>query len=179
MIWIHGGAFIYGAGSDYDGSWFAQKGVILVTINYRLNIFGFSVTDDHILSGNYGLLDQHEAIVFTKKIIPAFGGNPNNINIFGESSGAGSVIFHLLSPLSKGLVQRGISQSSYQYYQNRSIGANNLRIICNLFRNCFQKGKIDAIVNFLQQLSSTSIIDVLPDVSFRFLLQFGPTPQDG
>ncbi|KAM7088092.1 LOW QUALITY PROTEIN: bile salt-activated lipase-like [Ciconia maguari] len=120
MIWIYGGAFLVGGGQGanflnnylYDGEEIAVRGnVIVVTINYRLGPLGFLSTGDANLPGNYGLKDQHMAIAWVKRNIKAFGGDPENITIFGESAGAASVSLQTLSPKNKGLFKRAISQS--------------------------------------------------------------------
>ncbi|KAM6431190.1 bile salt-activated lipase [Liasis olivaceus] len=120
MIWIYGGAFIWGGGQGanflnnylYDGEEIASRGkVIVVTLNYRLGPLGFLSTGDAVLPGNYGLKDQHMAIAWVKRNIKNFGGDPDNITIFGESAGAVSVSLQTLSPKNKGLIKRAISQS--------------------------------------------------------------------
>ena len=92
MVWIHGGAFRLGSGSVpiYDGARFAQGGVVLVTINYRLGRFGFfthpslAAAQPDDARGNYGLMDQAAALEWVKANIAAFGGDPNNVTVFGE-----------------------------------------------------------------------------------------------
>ncbi|XP_036607804.1 bile salt-activated lipase [Trichosurus vulpecula] len=120
MIWIYGGAFLMGAGHGanflnnylYDGEKIATRGnVIVVTFNYRVGPLGFLSTGDSNLPGNFGLWDQHMAIAWVKRNIAAFGGDPDNITIFGESAGGASVSLQTLSPHSKGLFKRAISQS--------------------------------------------------------------------
>lgn len=119
MVWIHGGGFTQGAGSTatYNGAHLAGKGVVLVTINYRLGPFGFlahpllSRESEHDVSGNYGLLDQIEALRWVQSNIAAFGGDPERVTIFGESAGAVSVYLLMSSPLAKGLFHRAIAQS--------------------------------------------------------------------
>ncbi|XP_053138547.1 general transcription factor 3C polypeptide 5 isoform X3 [Hemicordylus capensis] len=120
MIWIYGGAFLWGGGQGanflnnylYDGEEIADRGkVIVVTLNYRLGPLGFLSTGDASLPGNYGLKDQHMAIAWVKRNIRNFGGDPDNITIFGESAGAVSVSLQTLSPYNKGLIKRAISQS--------------------------------------------------------------------
>nr|XP_054502613.1 bile salt-activated lipase-like isoform X3 [Agelaius phoeniceus] len=120
MIYIYGGAFLVGGGQGanfldnylYDGEEIAVRGnVIVVTINYRVGPLGFLSTGDENLPGNYGLKDQHMAIAWVKRNIKAFGGDPDNITIFGESAGAASVSLQTLSPKNKGLFKRAISQS--------------------------------------------------------------------
>jgi len=119
MVFIHGGAFLVGAGSEkiYDPINIVKKGVVAVTINYRLGPFGFlahpllAKESPHGVSGNYGFIDQVAALKWVKQNIAAFGGNPNNVTIFGESAGALSIATHMISPLSKGLFHRAICES--------------------------------------------------------------------
>ncbi|XP_071622138.1 bile salt-activated lipase isoform X1 [Heliangelus exortis] len=120
MIFIYGGAFFLGGSQGanflnnylYDGEEIAVRGnVIVVTINYRLGPLGFLSTGDANMPGNYGLKDQHMAIAWVKRNIKAFGGDPENITIFGESAGAASVSLQTLTPKNKGLFKRAISQS--------------------------------------------------------------------
>ncbi|XP_072043232.1 acetylcholinesterase-like [Amphiura filiformis] len=114
MLWIHGGAYSIGAGSfaELETYPIASLGdVILVSINYRLGVFGFLATGDEVVPGNMGMLDQLEAMKWVQKNIEAFGGDPNRVTIFGESAGSGSVSLHTLSPLSKGLFSGAIMQS--------------------------------------------------------------------
>ncbi|XP_072020282.1 acetylcholinesterase-like [Amphiura filiformis] len=114
MIWIHGGGYIIGDGVEVkvDGSPLVGfNNVVYVTIQYRLNSFGFLTTGDSALPGNYGLWDQLLAIQWVKTNIAAFGGNPENIMIFGQSAGGGSVGLHLLSPHSWPYYHRAAMQS--------------------------------------------------------------------
>jgi para-nitrobenzyl esterase len=119
MVWIHGGAFVFGSGSfpGFSGVRFAKQGVILVTINYRLGRFGFfafpALSREHPeeLKGNYAYMDQIAALQWVQRNIAAFGGDPNNVTIFGESAGGVSVHTHLTSPLSRGLFQKAIIES--------------------------------------------------------------------
>ncbi|XP_041980320.1 juvenile hormone esterase-like [Aricia agestis] len=113
MVWIHGGGFISGSGSDmlYGPEFVVRKDVILVTLNYRLEVLGFLCLDTEDIPGNAGMKDQVAALRWIKKNIKSFGGDPNNITIFGESAGGVSVSFHLISPMSKGLFNKAIMQS--------------------------------------------------------------------
>jgi len=120
MVWIHGGSFLTGAGSLplYQGYRLAaERNVMVVTINYRLGPMGFlaqrdlSAEDPHKSSGNYGILDQIKALEWVKRNIAAFGGDPDNVTIFGESAGGQSVFSLLASPLAKGLFNRAIIES--------------------------------------------------------------------
>lgn len=119
LFWIHGGAFMHGHGSEkeFDGEGFAKKGVILVTINYRVNAFGFFAHPDleaenaEGVSGNYGILDQIFALRWVRENIAAFGGDPEKITIFGQSAGCMSVQTIISSPLSAGMMRGAILQS--------------------------------------------------------------------
>lgn len=121
MVWIHGGSLTSGAGSIYDGEELARQGVVVVTINYRLGVFGFfahpelTKESEHKASGNYGVLDQVAALEWVHKNIAAFGGDVKRVTIFGESAGAWSVNFLMASPLAHGLFQRAIAESGGQF----------------------------------------------------------------
>jgi para-nitrobenzyl esterase len=119
MVWIYGGGFVNGGSSPavYDGSQFARGGVVFVSFNYRLGRFGFfahpSLTRENPdgLLGNYAYMDQIAALQWVKRNIVAFGGDPKNVTIFGESAGGGAVHMLLTSPLAKGLFQKAIVES--------------------------------------------------------------------
>lgn len=122
-VYIHGGAFMGGYNSEveFNGANFAKKGIVLVTINYRLGIFGFlahpdlSAENKEHISGNYGIFDQIAALKWIKKNIAAFGGDANNITIFGQSAGAMSVQTLCSSPLTKNLFNAAIMESGAGY----------------------------------------------------------------
>ncbi|XP_072227674.1 bile salt-activated lipase-like isoform X2 [Leuresthes tenuis] len=120
MVWIYGGGFLAGGSMGanfldnylYSGQEIADRGnVIVVTLGYRVGTLGFLSTGDSDLPGNYGLWDQQAAIAWVHRNIRSFGGNPDNITVFGESAGAASVNFQILTPHNKGLLKRAISQS--------------------------------------------------------------------
>jgi carboxylesterase type B len=119
MVWFFGGGFSGGssAAPGFEAVGLASNGVIVVTINYRLGMLGFLTSPEldaespRKVSGNYGLLDQIESLKWVKRNIAAFGGDPNQVTIFGQSAGAGSVQFHAVMPQARGLFQRAISQS--------------------------------------------------------------------
>jgi para-nitrobenzyl esterase len=123
MVWIHGGALTKNSGSNpnFNGENFAEKGVVLVTINYRLGVFGYfahpelTKESDRNASGNQGFLDQIAALEWVQKNIAAFGGDPKRVTIFGESAGSWSVNVLVASPLAKGLFQRAIGESGGQF----------------------------------------------------------------
>ena len=119
MVWIYGGGYQGGGTSEarQDGAILATHGVIVVTLNYRLNIFGFfthpalTAESPNKASGNYGLLDQIAALQWVKQNIEAFGGDPSNVTLFGESAGAFAVSIQMASPRAKGLFQKAIGES--------------------------------------------------------------------
>ncbi|MFL9843277.1 carboxylesterase/lipase family protein [Flavobacterium rhizosphaerae] len=119
LVYFYGGGFVAGDGSEYryDGESLAQKGIVTVTLNYRLGIFGFfshpglTKESPNHASGNYGLLDQNAALKWVKENIASFGGDPDKITIAGESAGSISVCAQMASPLSKGLFTQAIGQS--------------------------------------------------------------------
>ena len=119
MVWIHGGGFNFGSVTwpRVDGTNLARRGVVVVSFNYRLGALGFlahpalSRESEHQVSGNYGLLDQIAALRWVRANIAAFGGNPENVTLFGSSAGASSQAFLMVSPLARGLFHRAIAQS--------------------------------------------------------------------
>jgi para-nitrobenzyl esterase len=121
FVWIHGGALSGGAGSEplYDGAKLARRDMVVVNINYRLGILGFlahpalSAESRRNISGNYGLLDQIAALRWVRKNIAAFGGDPGNVTIAGESAGALSVMYLMAAPDARGLFHKAIAQSAY------------------------------------------------------------------
>ena len=121
FVWIHGGSLIKGSSKErmYDGAKLAEQGMIVVSINYRLGIFGFlahpelSAESEHNISGNYALMDQIEALRWINKNISSFGGAPDNVTIAGESAGGLSVMYLMASPQARGLFAKAIMQSAY------------------------------------------------------------------
>lgn len=113
MVWIHGGGFVWGSGNDdfYGPDFLVRNGVVLVTFNYRLEALGFLCLDTEDIPGNAGMKDQVAALRWVKNNINHFGGDPNNVTIFGESAGGASVSYHLISPMSRGLFKKAIIQS--------------------------------------------------------------------
>ena len=135
MVWIHGGANVWGGGDDprFDGTALARRGVVVVTLNYRLGLLGFlahpelSAESEHGSSGNYGLLDQVAALRWVRDHIAVFGGDPERVTIFGGSSGAADVLYLMTSPLSEGLFHRAIAQSGVPGADNRTLKSQELR----------------------------------------------------
>jgi len=128
MVWIHGGGFTIGAGSEpwYSGENFAQRGIVFISINYRLDAFGFlahpqleSVPGSGI-SGNFGLLDQIAALEWVQRNSAAFGGDPGNVTVIGESAGSVSVSILMASARARGLFQKAIAQSGASFLRPTS-----------------------------------------------------------
>lgn len=117
LVWLHGGANAYGAGSDYDGAALAARGVVVVTVNYRLGALGFlahpalSAESTDRASGDYGLMDQQAALRWVLRNVGAFGGDRNRLTLGGQSAGSADTCLHIASPTAKGLFHRGIQQS--------------------------------------------------------------------
>ena len=129
MVWIHGGAWTRGSGSSptYDGAALAKRGVVVVTTNYRLGVFGFlahpglTAESPQHASGNYAILDHVAALHWVQKNIAAFGGDPGRVTVFGESAGSWSVNVVQATPLAKGLFQRAIGESGGQFARTATL----------------------------------------------------------
>lgn len=168
LVWIHGGGFIFGSGNLglHGADYFIDQDIIMVSFNYRLGLFGFLSTEDHVCPGNYGLKDQILALQWLQTNIKYFGGDPNNITIMGESAGSASVHFLIESDRAKGLFKRAIAESgsSLNPWANFSrqrklaftIGLVNLIITSNSTTLITKLRKIAA--NTLQLLASLPMI---------------------
>src|ERR1700733_10531093 len=160
MVWIYGGGFTSGATSipQYNGANLAKKGVVLVSVGYRLGPFGFLAhpelsAENHGHSGNYGLLDQIAGLRWVKRNIAAFGGDPNRVTIFGESAGGIAVSMLAASPLAKGLFHGAISESGGNFapaHQAGGEGGENMDSLAMAEKN----GKA-----YLAKLGAASIAD--------------------
>ncbi|XP_023309808.1 venom carboxylesterase-6-like isoform X5 [Anoplophora glabripennis] len=111
LYWIQGGSFLEGDVTIYDPEYFVEENVIVVTANYRLGMFGFLSTEDEAAPGNYALKDQNAVLRWIRSNIKGFGGDPNRVTILGQSAGACSVMYHMVSPKSIGLFHGAIAMS--------------------------------------------------------------------
>ncbi|XP_039751707.1 para-nitrobenzyl esterase-like [Pararge aegeria] len=162
MVWIHGGAFYTGSGnSDYYGpEFFMRHEMILVTFNYRLEVLGFLCLDNEEVPGNAGLKDQVAALKWIKNNIAAFGGDPENITIFGCSAGAASTSYHLISKMSQGLFNKAICQSG--------VCLNEWSYSLNGIDRAFQLGKMlgndtkdrNELLQFLRTVPVQSLVNI-------------------
>lgn len=166
MVWIHGGAFTGGSGTVplYNGEAMARKGVVFVTINYRLGIFGFmahpelSAESDLKTSGNYGILDQIAALQWVKHNIAAFGGDPENVTIAGQSAGSFSVNMLVVSPMAKGLFHKAIAQSGGMFGKDLMLG-QTLQAAEEGGKQLTEKLKIDSIAE-LRAIAADSLLKI-------------------
>ncbi|XP_058807487.1 esterase FE4-like [Phymastichus coffea] len=182
MVWIHGGGFIFGSGNDvfYGPDYFMKKDIVLVTINYRLGVLGFLNLQDEVASGNQGLKDQIMALRWVRDNIANFGGDPENVTIFGESAGGASVHYLTVSPLAKGLFHKAISQSGSIFNPWASIhGDPKLAVykLCELLGKKTTNHK--EIVQFLRTIDTMSLIEaqgkiMSEDVQKKTCPLFGP-----
>merc|ERR1711994_963985 len=159
MLWIHGGGFTIGSGSDYDPIYFMEKDVVVVTINYRLGPLGFLTFGNDLASGNLGLRDQQLAIQWTRNYIQNFGGNPNKITIFGESAGGQSVHAQVLSHHDQGLIHGAIAQSGTLL--NTPVAARPERMAVKLAEkfNCSSNNLDEEMLQCLQEIPPQELIE--------------------
>ncbi|XP_068938557.1 liver carboxylesterase 1-like isoform X2 [Petaurus breviceps papuanus] len=161
MVWIHGGGLLVGAASTYDGlALSALENVVVVAIQYRLGIFGFFSTGDEHARGNWGYLDQVAALQWVQKNIDNFGGDPDSVTIFGESAGGVSVSTLVLSPLTKNLFHRAISQSGV-VLMDCLYNSNLTKVIekVETFSGC-KKVTSASMVHCMRQKSEEQILDI-------------------
>ena len=180
MIWIHGGGFMLGSGSMTKGNVLAAYGnVIVVTLNYRLGMFGFLDIDDERAPGNVGLFDQQLAIKWVKDHIGSFGGDSSRMTIFGESAGGMSVHMHALFPENRGLFQNVISQSGTATLPFL-VGENNIDVATSLAKRlqCSSES-MDDIIECLQMVGTARFMEVCGenplDMNEPGLVNFNPT----
>ncbi|XP_074737283.1 fatty acyl-CoA hydrolase precursor, medium chain-like isoform X1 [Strix uralensis] len=136
MVWIHGGNFIFGGASRYDGSALsAYENIVVVIIQYRLGLLGFFSTGDEHARGNWAFLDQVAALRWIQENIEPFGGDPGSVTLFGVSAGSCSVFAHVLSPLSKGLFHKAISESGILIPPDKDLlCSTDLKKIASVFK---------------------------------------------
>lgn len=151
FVWIYGGGFNSGSAACaiYDGKEYAKEDVVFVSINYRVNIFGYfahpelSAENKEGISGNYGLLDQIEALKWIQRNIDKFGGDPDNVTVAGQSAGSMSIHALLASPLAKGLFQKAIGQSGGLLGGNRALPLIDSEQNGLIFTTKLNKGNIE------------------------------------
>ena len=146
LVWIHGGRYADGSTAIpiYSGKGLAKKGLVVVSVNYRLNVLGFlahpelSKESGHAASGNYGFMDQQAALRWVQRNVAAFGGDPAKVTVAGQSAGAGSVHFLSVSPASKGLYRALIAESGSRVWSDPVTSGNP--VICNNLADAEREG---------------------------------------
>ncbi|KAL6106970.1 ces5a [Pungitius sinensis] len=171
MVWIHGGGFTFGAASLYDGSALAAyQDMVVVLIQYRLGLLGFVSTGDEHMSGNFGMLDQVEALRWIQQHIHNFGGNPDLVTIFGESAGGMSVSLLLFSPLSDGLFHHAIAESGTAAMElllvNDPVPA--MQVVSN--KTGCSLESTEKIADCIRNLDIDTILSTVQDVTVRIPL---------
>lgn len=188
MVWIYGGGYTGGSTSEgrQDGQFLAHRNVVIVSMNYRLGIFGFfvhpelTVESPHHASGNYGLLDQTAALQWVKSNIGGFGGDPSNVTIFGESAGSFAVSSQMASPLARGLFSKAIGESGgafysggLQYDSRESLEERNVAFAQAAFNTSkladLRKLPVDTILQAVQAKTTPIPPRFGPDVDGYFL----------
>ena len=178
MVYIHGGGYAGGTAITSPSDILALHGVVVVIIQYRLGPFGFLTTGDSAAPGNYGMLDQVEALKWVNENIKHFGGNPDKVTIFGASSGGTSVSLHLLSPLSRELFNQAIAESgvdlSPQAFQPTSFGVRNAKELARIL-DCPTTDH-SAMVTCLRKKETQDIMKALKSTRFEIVdpTQWGP-----
>ncbi|KAL4221890.1 Carboxylesterase 5A [Mactra antiquata] len=182
MVWIYGGAFIFGFSDSYLGDNIVASGnVIVVTFNYRVSLWGFLNTGNDVAPGNAGLWDQHMAIKWVNDNIGTFGGDTERVTIFGESAGSASVIYQALYPGNKGLFQRVIGQSGSvecQWASQEDV-PKYTKVLASL-TDC-ENDDSQVMVACLQKVSNDHLLDLVTNDSNGFVVfpvPFSPSRDD-
>jgi para-nitrobenzyl esterase len=181
MVWIYGGGFVAGATSEprQDGSNLAKRGVVVVSMNYRLGIFGFFAHPDLAAesgrnsAGNYGLLDQVAALEWVKRNIAAFGGDPGNVTIFGESAGSLSVSVLMASPVAKGLFHKAMGESGAAFY-SVSLRFNPQAVTAEEDAKFARESLKAKTVAELRAIPAQKLLDAALDPNNKGVPRFGP-----
>lgn len=170
-LWIHGGAFDHGFGHEmeFDGEAFAKSDVVLVTINYRVGVLGFLALEELFekdkTTGNYGILDQIASLEWVNKYIEDFGGNKDDVTVFGQSAGAISTQTLLSSLLTKGLIHKAIIQSGGGYH-NHLTRAHHLEKAYEIGHDVLDLCGVSSVEE-LKKVDSQKFVDILPELYER------------
>ena len=187
MVWIPGGGWTDGSGSAplYDGGRLAQRGVIVVTINYRVGAFGFLAhaalarENAQASSGNYGLLDQIAALRWVQRNIGAFGGDSHRVTIFGESAGSMSVNLLTVSPPARGLFQRVIGQSGAVFIPPEMVGGDAFHLAgAQAQGERFAAALGAPTLDRLREVPAAAIVKAQREFAFHFILDKEVLPQE-
>ncbi|XP_015518299.2 esterase FE4-like isoform X1 [Neodiprion lecontei] len=185
MVWIHGGAFIMGDGGDdmFGPDYLMKQDILVVSIQYRLGVFGFLKLDHEVVPGNMGLKDQVAALKWVRENIAQFGGDPNNVTLFGESAGSSSVHYQLVSPISKGLFHKAIMQSGTMLFPwiGTPLSVETARRYVAVLGN--EITDPHEIVEYLRTVPAAKLIEAQEQFQtdedrFKFLTPFRPSVDD-
>ena len=187
MVWIHGGAMVHGGSPLYPFDAMAAKGVMVVSMNYRLGRLGFfahpalAAESPDDVRGNYGFMDQLAALKWVQSNIAAFGGDPDQVTIFGESAGGGAVLAHLVSPMSRGLFQRTILQSPVTPgSRSKVIPASDLataeKIAIEWSKSVGVTGEDEAALKQLRALPAPKLVEGVSSAATVKALSAGESP---
>uniref|UniRef100_A0A8C5Z691 Carboxylic ester hydrolase n=1 Tax=Marmota marmota marmota TaxID=9994 RepID=A0A8C5Z691_MARMA len=183
MVWIHGGALVMGSASMYDGSILAAiENVLVVTVQYRLGVLGFFSTGDQHATGNWGYLDQVAALRWVQRNIAHFGGNPDQVTIFGGSAGGTSVSSHVVSPMSQGLFHGAIMESGVALLSD--LITSSSKDVSTMVANLSACGHVEseALVSCLrgkseqEMLAVTKPFMIIPGLELLASADFQPVP---
>ena len=174
MVYIHGGGYEIGTSVTCPGDILALQGVVVVVIQYRLGPFGFLTTGDSAAPGNFGMLDQVEALKWVKENIENFGGNPSKVTIFGQSAGGTSVSLHLLSPLSESLFHQAIAESGVDLSPFSthpvSFGVNHTKVLAEKLK-CTTRDH-SAMVTCIRQKNASEIKEADDSVNYAVVTDY-------
>ena len=177
MVWIPGGGLISGESNDYDGSKLARHGVVVVTLNYRVGVLGFFAQSNIDREGhsfaNYGMMDQRFALAWVRDNIAAFGGDPSNVTIFGESAGGGSVFAQMASPKAVGLFHKSIAESgAYVAVQNMTVTRSLSLVEAETIGRYFSMaaGCPDLSVACLRNVPLQTVVKLQPNYQAGFII---------
>lgn len=174
MVFIYGGAYVRGSSSLplYNGTALAKKGVVVVTFNYRVGVLGYmahpqlSKESPHNTSGNYALLDQEAALKWVKNNIAAFGGDPAQVTIFGESAGAANIISQLATPQSRGLYSQAIIESGGIWNKGPMLSAYNTKVEAEEYGLKFAESLGHSGSDAIQQMRNKSAFDLANETPY-------------
>ncbi|XP_010205150.2 carboxylesterase 5A [Colius striatus] len=173
MVWIHGGSFIFGGASRYDGSALsAYENIVVVIIQYRLGLLGFFNTGDEHARGNWAFLDQIAALQWIQENIEHFGGDPGSVTLAGLSAGSFSAFAHILSPLSKGLFHKAILESGIpNLHQKELLHSADIKRVASIFK-CEMSNSL-SLLNCLRNQEAMDIVSNSTEISFLTLVLDG------
>ncbi|KAK5643966.1 hypothetical protein RI129_007811 [Pyrocoelia pectoralis] len=170
MVWIHGGSFLFASSAGTQPDPLMEEAVVVVNIQYRLNVFGFLTTGDNYAKGNMGLKDQSAALIWIKHNIHNFGGDPRKVTIFGGSAGGASVQFHMLSPRSAAISQSGVTLGTW-VFQTKS--EEKLQQLTEALG--FDRTDSETLVRKLQGVPADILLRTAFNQSITVFLPFIPT----